>query len=142
MKRCLVPYERLDISCNAESVNGEDIQNLFDEQEYKGPSEAISKWQSNLSKGGKSLNITISVKDEYPPIILTHYALKSADGAPDRDPKHWKLFYFDEEDRFVPNHIHEQKDVAEQWNGRWQWREWKIENRIPSRKFLLRIIST
>ena len=102
VKRCPVPYDHLEISCNEPAVNGEEIHYLFDESEYGAPSgSGTSKWLSNMSKGGKSLNIIISVKDEYSPIILTHYALKSANDALERDPKHWKLFYFDEDDRFV-----------------------------------------
>ena len=45
-----------------------------------------SQWQAPLDR---AIDITITVKDEYFPIIITHYALKSAGDAPERDPKRW-----------------------------------------------------
>ena len=93
VKRCHVPAERLIIDCNRKDINGEYIDNLLDERE-SGDDLATgkSKWTSNFESPGRTtLDITITVKDEYPPLTLTHYALKSADNLPEQDPSSWQL---------------------------------------------------
>ena len=73
---------------------------------------------------GETIDVTIRVKDEYNPIFLTHYALKSASDVPERDPKEWQLFAVSDSGEILAN-LHEQNDNKfEKWTSRWQWREW------------------
>ena len=91
VKRCHVPAERLIIECNRKDINGERVDYLLDERESGAESvTGTCKWNSNFEIPGRStLDITITLKDEYPPLTLTHYALKSANDEPDRDPSSW-----------------------------------------------------
>ena len=103
MKESHVPYEHLEITCNKTEINGEAVEFLFDDKETgvasgSGTSKWLAPLQSNQNRPSRAdrsdnseLAITITVKDQYSPIILTHYALKSANDAPDRDPKRWTL---------------------------------------------------
>ena len=40
---------------------------------------------------GNTIDITMTVKDDYYPIIVSHYALKSAGDAMEHDPRKWQL---------------------------------------------------
>ena len=86
-KRCFMPYNRLDIRCNRREIDFEKVDYLLDNSEFCVDSvTGTSQWQAPLDR---AIDITITVKDEYFPIIITHYALKSANDAPERDPKRW-----------------------------------------------------
>ena len=89
-----VPYEHLEISVNRDEINGEKVDYLFDEKESgvaSGSGTSKMLVENNLSTVGP-LAITITVKDEFKPIILTHYAIKSANDAEGRDPSAWALY--------------------------------------------------
>ena len=44
-KRCLVPYDRLNIKCNRKEMNKKKVENLIDDEESKGVSDTGSgKW--------------------------------------------------------------------------------------------------
>ena len=111
VKRCHVPYERLDISCKSRAINKEEVHYLFDEKQKGVPSgSGTSKWLSKSESRDKKLWIAITVKEEYPPLILTHYALKSANDAPNRDPKQWDLYYLEDDDENRPIYLHQKQD--------------------------------
>ena len=85
-----VPYERLEIRCNKPEINGERVEFLFDDRQHGVNSgSGTSKWLA--PKDNIPTDITITVKDEFKPITLTHYAFKSANDAPGRDPAAWTL---------------------------------------------------
>ena len=68
---------------------------------------------------GETIDITIRVKDEYYPIFLTHYALKSAGDYQERDLKEWQLFAVSDSGEILAN-LHEQEDNEfEKWTSRW-----------------------
>ena len=111
VKRCHVPYERLDISCRGKAINGEEVHYLFDEKQKGVPSgSGTSKWLSKLQAPDMHAYITITVKEEYPPLILTHYAFKSANDEPSRDPSQWELYYLEDDDENRPVILHERID--------------------------------
>ena len=84
-----MPYDRLDIRCNRREIDFEKIEYLFDDREGGVASASgVSQWQAAKLEA-RTIDITITVKDEYFPIIITHYALKSSSDAPERDPKRW-----------------------------------------------------
>ena len=63
VKRCHVPYERLDISCESQAINKEEVKYLFDEKQKGVPSgSGTSKWLSKSTRSDKKLLITITVK--------------------------------------------------------------------------------
>ena len=86
-----MPAERLIIVCNRKDINGERVDFLLDERENDADSvTGTCKWTSNFeSPGETTLDITITLKDKYPPLTLTHYAIKSADNLPEQDPLSW-----------------------------------------------------
>ena len=83
-----MPYDRLNIRSNRREIDFEKIEHLLDDREFSVDSlvTGTSQWQAPLDR---AIDITITVKGEYYPIIITHYALKSANDAPERDPKRW-----------------------------------------------------
>ena len=90
-----VPYERLEIECNKPEINNERVEFLFDDKEHGVSSgSGTSKWLAPLAQNPKT-KITITVKDEFEPITLTHYAFKSANDASLRDPLEWGLYMED-----------------------------------------------
>ena len=87
-----VPYERLEIKCNKPEINGERVDFLFDDKEHGvGSGSGTSKWLAPLETIPTEISIT--VKDEFEPITLTHYAFKSANDAPERDPAVWSVHH-------------------------------------------------
>lgn len=80
-----VNYARLEISCATPVHCGEEVKYLFDEkQSGVGSATGTSKWNARSSG-----QVTIEIKVIGAPIQLSHYALKSANDCPDRDPKVW-----------------------------------------------------
>ena len=99
MKGGPVNYERLEISVNRNEINDHKVDYLFDEKQVGVPSgegtfsEGVSKMSVPLHSDVEGdLKITITVKDEFKPIFLTHYAIKSANEEGKSDPKDWELF--------------------------------------------------
>ena len=90
-----VAYERLSITSSEQEINNERACFLFDENQAGVASgSGTSKWLSKLNQGTNSVTLEIVVNG--PPIRLTHYALKTANDCPGRDPKSWKLYGCDE----------------------------------------------
>ena len=86
-----VSYDRLRISSDTPVHCREEAQYLFDEQQSGvGSQSGTSKW--NARSGGQ---VTLEITVVGAPIQLSHYALKSANDCPDRDPKAWKLVAVD-----------------------------------------------
>ena len=86
-----VPYERLEIKCDKPEINRERVEFLFDDKEHGVSSgSGTSKWLAPLERTATEISIT--VKDQFKPITLTHYAFKSANDAPERDPAVWDLY--------------------------------------------------
>ena len=90
-----------------------------------------------LNPSKRWLEIKITVKEQYPPIILTDYALKSS-GEDRKAPAYFSLIPLKNGEYQMPLHT----DNQVYWTEVWQWREFKIENReTPYRQFVLRILS-
>ena len=68
-------------------------------------------------------------------MILSHYALKSANDCPDRDPRAWKLIAVDLDRK--EHVIHSMQ--FNKWGQRWQWSKWPIHHQIIANQFFLRI---
>ena len=81
-----VGYDRLQIKSATPCHCGEEVKYLFDEAVVANNQFHTSKW--NARSSGR---VTLEINVVGPPILLSHYALKSANDAPDRDPKAWKL---------------------------------------------------
>ena len=91
-KRCLVPYERLSIECNRKESSKKKVEYLLDDEENRvgATDSGISKWLAQFAHHEDStLDLTITIKDQYPPLMLTHYAMKPANDNPKRDPRQW-----------------------------------------------------
>ena len=84
-----MPYDDLEISCDANVWNGEAVEYLFDHRE--GASELKFKASKFNSKRINNVDINIRVKPGKLPIWISHYGLKSANHSPGpgNDPKHW-----------------------------------------------------
>ena len=90
-----VNYDRLSISCSTPCHCGEEVKYLFDENQITDTEKSLfgtSKWNAICGKGGK---VTLEIDVIGEPIILSHYALKSANDQPTRDPNVWKLVAVD-----------------------------------------------
>lgn len=86
-----VSYDRLRISSNTPVHCREEVKYLFDyKQSGVGSQYGTSKW--NAKSSGK---VTLQIDVIGPPLILAHYALRSANDCSDRDPKAWKLVAVD-----------------------------------------------
>ena len=64
---------------------------LFDEGTVADNMFHTSKW--NAKSSGR---VTLEIDVVGPPIQLAHYSLKSANDAPGRDPRSWRLIAIDE----------------------------------------------
>ena len=81
----------MKISCNTPVHSKEEAEYLLDEKQDGVSSQfGISKW--NAESSGQ---ITLKIDVIGEPIRISHYALKSANDYPNRDPKAWKLFGVD-----------------------------------------------
>ena len=111
----------------------EEARYLLDESTTGAKSQfGTSKWNA-ATKGNVTLEITVSG----PPIRLSHYALKSANDAPDRDPRAWSMIA--KSPQGVAQVIHRISDSSRKWSGRWQWQEWAVKQESASSKFYLTI---
>ena len=91
------------------------------------------------------INITINIKKEYPPIILTHYSLNWPTCRLYSQPSAWELFGVSESGQTTK--LHEKNDyqsgvfeVSPTSKKLPPTREFKINHRVPFRKFVLRIL--
>ena len=83
----IVPYDWLTIETNATEVNREAIHFLFDERETGVNSgSGTCKWLGTKPATAATIEIIITVKDDYPDLALFSYGLKTANDAPERDP--------------------------------------------------------
>ena len=86
-----MPYDCLEITCNKTEIDEEKVHYLLDDKQNGVSSRfGLSKWEGPLENDGPT-EITITVKDGFKPITLTHYELKSSNDA-SRVPSAWKLF--------------------------------------------------
>jgi len=128
-----VPYSRLAISSATRVHSREEARYLFDEA-TSGPSAfGTSKWNA-ATRGPVTLEITVG---SGPPIRLSHFALKSANDCPARDPKTWSLVAVRDDGSEAT--LHSMNDHSAKWGGRWQWREWPVTHDFAASRFLLRI---
>ena len=67
--------------------------------------------------------------------MLSHYALKSANDAPNRDPREWRLVAVDLDRK--EHVIHSMQ--FNKWNSRWEWKKWPVHQDFMANKFYLRI---
>ena len=81
-----VSYDRLRISSTTPCHCGEEAKYLLDESQVANNQFHTSKW--NAKSSGR---VTLEINVVGPPILLSHYALKSANDFPGRDPRVWKL---------------------------------------------------
>ena len=141
MKKCIVPYERLTIKSNANraSIFGDcTVEHLFDKSKVSQiAKQGISVFCSYPPEEKKhiafefenkkqhleivetdNLTVTIKVQDGYPDLILTDYAIKTANDCPDADPKTWFFTHGPRVENDEADRIHEE----EEYNfgpGRW-----------------------
>jgi len=130
-----VPYSRLSIYSSTPVhgwPRGEEAQYLLDEATSAPSNWGTSKW--NAQTGGR---VTLEITVNGPPIRLSHYALKSANDYPNRDPRTWSLSA--EPQHGEPQEVHRIPDDGRKWAGRWQWREWQVAHKFAASKFYLTI---
>ena len=128
-----VSYSRLSIYSSTPVHSREEARYLLDEATAAPSAFGTSKW--NAATGGRvQLEITVSG----PPILLSHYALKSANDCPDRDPRVWSLS-IEPANGGSLQVIHRVSDDGRKWSGRWQWQEWAVEPCLAASKFYLTV---
>lgn len=93
------------------------------------------------------MNITLNIKKEYPPIRLTHYSLNWPTCRSHSQPSAWELFGVSDSGQFTK--LHEKDDnqkivfeVSATSKKPPPTREFKINHRVPFRKFVLRILKS
>ena len=101
MKRCEVPYDRLTIESNGTlGASNATVEHLFDyrfasEIEKQGLNKFAADppkiWKDNTFIKTDDLTVTIKLKDGYPDLILTDYAIRTANDCPKDDPYIWFL---------------------------------------------------
>ena len=93
----MVPYSDLTVSANKGVHCGEAVGYLLDEREHA-PEVRFKASKGNFQSNGKGLEIYLTVKSG-PAIWISHYAIKSANDAPGRDPMKWDFIAKDERGR-------------------------------------------
>ena len=91
-----VPYDEITISANKEFHCDESEANLLDERE-DAPELLLKHSRANFRGNGKGLEIYLNV--ESGPIPISHYAIKSSNDVPKRDPMKWDFITKDDEGR-------------------------------------------
>ena len=102
MKRIEVPYDRLTIESNGDLYSNATVEHLFDDRmaseiEKQGLNKFAAEPPNYHDHKDKKfvktddLTVTIKVKDGYPDLILTDYAIKTANDCPRDDPHTWYL---------------------------------------------------
>ena len=145
MKRCEVPYDRLTIETNILAYkNHYPIENLFDYRRANEHSaQGLCKYHVYMTQDDPSTGerkhfdwrLTIKLKDEYPDLILTDYAIITANDEPDIDPGTWFLTYGPEVEDDQADRIHEVQGAR--FNDRWAQYEFKITKKVPAREWHL-----
>ena len=125
-----VSYELLEISCDLSVPGYEVAKNLFDNTQYS--EYGTHKWNGRTF-GPATLVITVKGG----PIQLSHYALRSANDDPSRDPRSWKMIaVHDIGSQCV---MHDMKYPYPIWTDRWQWRKFSVDHNFKAKMFILQI---
>ena len=116
-KRSDVPPSRLTIKCNTREVDNFKIENVLDDYKTNLETFKPSKWKVKVNKRkGATIDITISVKDEYPPITLTHYQLRSSNLFQKYDPVTWALYPLSDKGKLLRAiHVQNSEEEKKQW---------------------------